>query len=160
MAKRQIYTIKQGEDLARDYCSVQERSHQEVTKKLIEWGLDYDQADQVIVNLISQDYLNEERYAKLYAISKFHQNKWGRVKIRYSLKQKDISEKCIEIGLDEIDEKEYFDLCLDLAIKKIETLKGDQHLTKKRKLISYLNTKGFEYEIINNVLEKIKDKKC
>lgn len=160
MAKRQIYTIKQGEDLARDYCSVQERSHQEVTKKLIEWGLDYDQADQVIVNLISQDYLNEERYAKLYAISKFHQNKWGRVKIRYSLKQKDISEKCIEIGLDEIDEKEYFDLCLDLAIKKIETLKGDQHLTKKRKLISYLNTKGFEYEIINNVLEKIKDNKC
>ncbi len=160
MAKRQIYTIKQGEDLARDYCSVQERSHQEVTKKLIEWGLDYDQADQVIVNLISQDYLNEERYAKLYAISKFHQNKWGRVKIRYSLKQKDISEKCIEIGLDEIDEKEYFDLCLDLAIKKIETLKGDQHLTKKRKLISYLNTKGFEYELINNVLEKIKDKKC
>lgn len=160
MAKRQIYTIKQGEDLARDYCSVQERSHQEVTKKLIEWGLDYDQADQVIVNLISQDYLNEERYAKLYAISKFHQNKWGRVKIRYSLKQKDISEKCIEIGLDEIDEKEYFDLCLDLAIKKIETLKGDQHLTKKRKLISYLNTKGFEYELINNVLEKIKDNKC
>ncbi len=160
MAKRQIYTIKQGEDLARDYCSVQERSHQEVTKKLIEWGLDYDQADQVIVNLISQDYLNEERYAKLYAISKFHQNKWGRVKIRYSLKQKDISEKCIEIGLGEIDEKEYFDLCLDLAIKKIETLKGDQHLTKKRKLISYLNTKGFEYELINNVLEKIKDKKC
>ncbi|MFA7082002.1 MAG: regulatory protein RecX [Bacteroidales bacterium] len=160
MAKRQIYTIKQGEDLAKDYCSVQERSHQEVTKKLREWGLDYDQADQVIVNLISQDYLNEERYAKLYSISKFHQNKWGRVKIRYSLKQKDISEKCIEIGLGEIDEKEYIDLCLELANKKIKTLKGEQHLIKKRKLMSYLNAKGFEYEVINNVLDKINEDKC
>ncbi|MDD2191806.1 MAG: regulatory protein RecX [Bacteroidales bacterium] len=160
MAKRQIYTVKQGEDLAKDYCSVQERSHQEVTKKLREWGLDNDQTDQVIVNLISQDYLNEERYAKLYSISKFHQNKWGRVKIRYSLKQKNISDRCISIGLNEIDEKEYFDLCLELAIKKLETLKGEQHLTKKRKIITYLNTKGFEYEVIDNVLDKINENKC
>ncbi|MCK9163043.1 MAG: regulatory protein RecX [Bacteroidales bacterium] len=160
MTKRQIYTIKQGEDLAKEYCSIQERSHQEVTKKLRDWGLDYDQADQVIVNLISQNYLNEERYAKLYSISKFHQNQWGRIKIRYSLKQKNISEKCISIGLDEIDETEYFDLCLDITTKKLKTLKGEHHLTKKRKIISYLNSKGFEYEVINNVLDKINEDKC
>lgn len=160
MAKKQAYTIKQGEDLAKDYCSVQERCHQEVNKKLMDWGLDYDQADQVIVNLISQNYLNEERYSKLFSISKFHQNKWGKIKIKYSLKQKDISDICISIGLGEIDQEEYYDTCLALAKKKSQTLKGEQYLVKKRKLISYLSTKGYEYEIINSVLEKINEDKC
>lgn len=160
MTKKQIYTIKQGEDLAKDYCSIQERSHQEVFAKLKDWGLDSEQVDQVITILISKNYLNEQRYAKMFAISKFHQNKWGKIKIKYSLKQKDISEKCISIGLGEIDTKEYFEVCFGLADKKYKTLKGENYLTKKRKTISYLSSKGFEYELINEVLDKLNNNKC
>lgn len=160
MAKRQIYTIKQGEDLAKDYCSIQERSHQEVFTKLRDWGLDSEQADQIITSLISQNYLNEERFAKIFAISKFHQNKWGRIKIKYALKQKNLSDKCISIGLKEIDDKEYGNLCEELATKKLHSLKGENYLVKKQKAISFLNAKGFEYEIINNILEQILIDKC
>jgi len=155
MAKKQAYTIKQGEELAKDYCSVQERCHKEVFSKLITWGLTFEQADEVLTNLISENYINEERFAQMYSRSKFNQNKWGRIKIKYSLKQKGISNTCIESGIKEIDYDKYKDLCQDLAIKKLKTLNGESPQTKKQKTISYLSTKGFEYEVINNILETI-----
>ncbi len=155
MAKKQAYTIKQGEELAKDYCSVQERCHQEVYSKLINWGLNSEQSDEVLTNLISQNYINEERFAQMFARSKFNQNKWGRVKIKYSLKQKGISERCISKGLQEIDDNDYNTLCIELAKKKLQTLSAESKLTKRKKIISYLNSKGFEYEVINNILETI-----
>lgn len=155
MAKKQAYTIKQGEELAKDYCCIQERCHKEVISKLIAWGLTNEQADEVLTNLISENYINEERYAKIYSRSKFNQNKWGRIKIKYSLKQKGISDNCIASGLKEIDYDDYKALCQDLAIKKIQTQKGENPQVKKQKTISYLSTKGFEYEVINKVLETI-----
>ena len=155
MAKKQAYTIKQGEELAKDYCSVQERCHQEVYSKLINWGLNSEQSDEILTNLISQNYINEERYAQIFARSKFNQNKWGRVKIKYSLKQKDISERCISKGLQEIDNNDYNTLVTELAKKKLQSLSAESKPTKRKKIISYLNSKGFEYEVINNILETI-----
>ena len=87
MANKQAYTIKQGEALAKQYCVEQERCQKEVFSKLISWGMNFDEADQVIASLISEGFINEQRYAKIYAKSKFNQNKWGRIKIRYSLKR-------------------------------------------------------------------------
>lgn len=155
MANKQAYTIKQGEALAKNYCVEQERCQKEVFSKLISWGMNADEADQVVSNLILDGYISEERYAKIYVRSKFNQNKWGRVKIRYSLKQKGISDKCIETGLKEIDLKDYNNLCKTLALKKLSSLKADTMLAKKQKTIAFLNSKGFEFEVINNILEEI-----
>jgi regulatory protein len=155
MANKQAYTIKQGEALAKQYCVEQERCQKEVFSKLISWGMNFDEADQVIASLISEGFINEQRYAKIYAKSKFNQNKWGRIKIRYSLKQKGISDNCIETGLKEIDQKDYNKLCKALALKKLNSLRAEKILSKKQKTIAFLNSKGFEFEVINNILEEI-----
>ena len=158
MAKKQAYTIKQGLDLARNYCSVQERSQAEVCSKLISWGLDLEQAEEVVSSLILEGFINESRYASIYARSKFNQNHWGKIKIKYSLRQKGISDICIREALEEINQEKYYSLCEKLAQKKWGDLKGEGYVSKKMKTISFLNSKGFEYEIINNIIENLTTK--
>lgn len=79
MTKQKVYTTSQALDRAKVYCSKAEHNQKEVSLKLREWGLNLDEAESVLCELISQNYVNEERYAKLYCKSKFNQNQWGRV---------------------------------------------------------------------------------
>jgi regulatory protein len=79
-----------------NYCSYQERSHTEVREKLFSFGLYKEQVEELITYLIGENYLNEERYAIAFAGGKFRMKGWGRIKIRYALKQHRISEFCIK----------------------------------------------------------------
>ena len=159
MTKHKVYTTSQALDRAKVYCSKAEHNQKEVSLKLKEWGLNCEEAESVLSELISQNYVNEERYAKLYSKSKFNQNQWGRVKIRHHLNQMGVSERNIQKGLEEISEEEYEALCLKLATKKQESLKGENPMAIKQKTTAYLLSKGFEYEVINLALEKVKGKK-
>ena len=107
MTKQKVYTTSQALDRAKVYCSKAEHNQKEVLLKLREWGLNLEEAESVLSELISQNYVNEERYAKLYSKSKFNQNQWGRVKIRHHLNQMGVSERNIQKGLEEISEEEY-----------------------------------------------------
>lgn len=152
--KKKAYTIKQGMELAKEYCSIAERCQSEVFNKLIDWGLNQEEADEVISELILENYISETRFSKLYAISKFHQNHWGKKKISYSLKYKGISNQCIITGLDEIEEKEYLNICQRLYERKYLELKDRNPEVKKQKTINFLMGKGYEYDIIKQVIER------
>jgi regulatory protein len=80
------------------YCAYQERCHSEVRSKLLEIGMRGTELEEVIAMLIQEGFLNEERFARLYARSKFRQVQWGRVKIELALKQKQVSDYCIRKG--------------------------------------------------------------
>jgi regulatory protein len=151
--KKRANTIKQGFDLAADYCSREERYHRQVEEKLKDWGLNYEQIQQVIVELIAADYLSEERYAKLFAISKLRQNKWGKIKIRSALKEKYISDYCISKAFDEIDPLEYQSICTALCNSKLQELKGEISPLKEQKLYRYMFAKGFEFEMVKSILK-------
>ena len=159
MTKQKVYTTSQALDRAKVYCSKAEHNQKEVLLKLREWGLNSEEAESVLCELISQNYVNEERYALLYSKSKFNQNQWARVKIRHHLNQMGVSERNIQKGLEEISEEDYEALCLKLATKKQESLKGENPMAIKQKTTAYLLSKGFEYEQINLALEKVKGKK-
>src|SRR5687768_10604150 len=95
-------TKQEAETKIQRYCAYQERCHQEVRGKLYEYSLFKDEVEDILTNLITEGFLNEERFAKAYAGGKFRMKKWGRLKIIHELEIKGLSKNCIHAGLKEI----------------------------------------------------------
>jgi regulatory protein len=141
---------------AKQYCAYQERCHSEVKEKLYSLGMNKKEVDELLSELISENYLNEERFAIQFAGGKFRIKQWGRVKIKYALKQKQISEYCIKKALKAIDEKDYTKTAEKLFEQKLKTLKSEKNIfVKKRKLQDHLLQKGFETRVISKLIAKI-----
>jgi regulatory protein len=135
------------------YCSYQERCHADVVQKLYSLAVPQSMQDEVIVHLLHQNFLNEERFAVLFSISKFHQKNWGKKRITNELKQRNISDYLIRMGLKAIPEEEYEAMFNDLAEKTWESIKENNQLKKRKKFCDTLLRKGWESEL---VYEKVK----
>lgn len=153
---QQQLTPKQALPKAKHYCAYQERCHSEVKDKLFGYGLNASEADQVISTLIEENYLNEERFAILYAGGHFRTKDWGRVKIKYLLKKKLVSEYCIKKALTSINTGDYMKTLARLAEQKLKLLRSEKNqFIKKKKLQDYLLQKGFETDLIKKITNRI-----
>jgi regulatory protein len=129
-------------------CAYQERCQQEMRDKLYEWGLFSNDVENIIANLISDNFLNEERFAKAYAGGKFRIKKWGRIKIRIELKKRKISDYCIRKGMLEIEESDYLKILNEIIAKKLkETPKGKIQI-RNYKAAQYAISRGFESDLV------------
>ena len=134
------------------YCAYQERCHQEVIRKLYELKIYGDDQDEILASLVTDGYLNEERFARSYARGKFRINQWGRVKIKQGLKQKQVSDYCIEAGMQEISEEEYLDAIRDQA-ERLSARYGDmEDPAVRHKTWEALVRKGYESWLVSQVL--------
>lgn len=139
----------------KSYCAYQERSHKEVRSKLLSMEIYGDDLERYILELIQEDFLNEERYACAIARGKFRIKKWGRNKIIHALKLQQVSAYCIKKAMKEIDEDEYLHAIEHHGLKKVAELKSEKNkFIKMTKIKNYLLQKGFEFEYINNFLKK------
>jgi len=153
---QQRFTPLQALPKAKHYCAYQERCHTEVKDKLYSFGLNTREVDQIVSTLIEENYLNEERFAILYAGGHFRSKKWGRVKIRYELKKKQVSEYCIKKAMAEINTDDYLATLRKLAAAKLKTLKSEKNTFKKtRQLKDHLRMKGFEADLVNDVANEL-----
>jgi len=151
----QKLTPNQAVPKIKQYCAYQERCHSEVKDKLHSHGLHKNDVEEIISKLIEDNYLNEERFAIHFAGGKFRIKQWGRVKIKYELKQKQVSEYCIKKALNEIDEEDYFITLQKLADTKLQSLKSEKNIfIKRKKLQDHLRLKGFEGDLVNQVVTK------
>lgn len=139
----------------RNYCAYQERNHNEVRTKLIELGARGLQLENIMTDLIDHDFLNEERYAKAYAGGKFRMLGWGKIKIVHQLKSKGISAYCIKKGLQEIGNDDYYEKAKQLAQKKLAMIKTSSIYEQRKKAYAYLNQKGYESQLINEILSDL-----
>ena len=142
-----------GLEKARKYCAYQERSQFEVRNKLYELGLYPKEVEQGIAQLIEENFVNEERFAKIYSRSKFNQLKWGKNKIKEGLKHHRISDFCIKSGLKEINSSAYTKTVQLLYKKRIDDKKTKVSKAEHQKAIKYILSKGFEYEVILDALK-------
>lgn len=150
---KQTFSKEQALQKARHYCGYQERSHSEVKEKLYGFGLRKTEVEELLSTLIEENYLNEERFAIQFAGGKFRVKQWGKVKIAYELKLKQVSAYCIKKALAAIEEEDYEATFKKLAEAKWETLKGEKNIfIKKRKVQDYLLQKGFEREMVNGFI--------
>ncbi len=138
---------------AESTCAYQERCQQEMRDKLYEWGLYSTDVENIIAKLITDNFLNEERFAKAYAGGKFRIKKWGRVKIKLELKKRKISDYCIKKAMQEIDDSDYIKTLKDLIAKKSKEIKGGKDYQRKYKIAKYIASRGFEQDLIWDVLK-------
>ena len=135
------------------YCSYQERCHVEVKEKLKGFAISSEEKDQIIVHLINENFLNEERFASVFSISKFHQKKWGKIRIKNELKTRKISDYLITKSLKEIPLEEYETAFQTLAEKHWDANTEKNPLKRRKKFCDYLLRKGWESDL---VYEKVK----
>lgn len=153
MYKKQL-TKEQALQKLKHYCAYQERCHSEVKEKLYSLGVWKKEHDELISTLIEENYLNEERYAIAFAGGKWRVKRWGRVKIKYELQQKQVSDYCIKKALKQIEEDEYQRVLKELADEKYASLKADQYMIRYKKTLDYLTRRGFEPALIRQALGK------
>ncbi|MGZ8511526.1 MAG: regulatory protein RecX [Chitinophagaceae bacterium] len=152
MYKKQL-TPEQALQKLKHYCAYQERCHSEVKEKLYNFGVRKNDHDEIIAALIEKDYLNEERFAIAFAGGKFRMKKWGRVKIKYELKQKQVSEYSIKKALRQIKDEEYLAVLKKLVDEKYSLLNDEQYLVRKKKTMDYLAQRGFESELVRGLID-------
>ena len=156
-ANKKISTDEAKQKIYR-YCAYQERTHQDVKNKLYEMGLRTDDVDAILTNLITEGYLNEERFAKAFAGGKFRIKSWGRIKIIHELEARGLTKNCIQSGMKEIDDADYLKTLKVVLIKKASLIKGEDVFVKRDKLAAYAIQKGFEPEMVwLHVKEIMKD---
>lgn len=149
---QKIIDEKEALSKAERYCAYQERSQQEVRDKLYEWGQYPSAAENIIARLIEQNFLNEERFAKAYAIGKFRQKGWGKIKIKHGLKLKKVSDPLIKKALNSINGDEYWQMLTAIIQKKEASIKEKDPFKRRYKLHQYALSRGFENDLIQEAL--------
>jgi len=130
------------------YCAYQERSHKEVKSKLYDYGLYATQVEEIISQLITDGFLNEERFAKAYAGGKFRIKKWGKLKIKNELEFLGLTKNCIQRGLKEIESSDYTKTLKALIKKKSTEISEENRFKKRDKIARFVIGKGYEPELV------------
>ena len=148
------YSFEQALVKMEAWCAYQDRSLFEVQNKLQSWNLDFSVQEKIIEKLILNRFLDEKRFVESYVSGKVRIKRWGRIKIKHHLIQKRVDKKLIEQGLKSIDQEVYWDNLSDLATKKSSEIKPSENPWKaKQKLMLYLASKGYEQDLIYEVLK-------
>lgn len=157
--KGKTFHTQKEQNLAkmRKFCAYRDRCHAEVRNKLLEMKVYGDELEELMSELITDGFLNEERYARSFVRGKFRINKWGRNKIIPMLKLKRIPLTLIREALTEIDEVEYFSVLRELLSKKSAEIENDPAFGRKQKLIRFALQRGFEIELVEEVLDELLD---
>ena len=153
--KTKQLTLDQARQKALRYCAYQERSHQEVKNKLFELGIQSSVVDELLAYLITEGFLNEERFAKVFAGGKFRIKKWGRIKITRALENKGLTKNCIRIGLKEIDEANYHQVLEELLKSKISSIRESNAFVARDKVSKYAIQHGYEPELVWDKLKSL-----
>jgi len=149
------YTVKEATLKLMQYCAYRDRSQKEVEDKLLEMRMIPAAREEIIIKLMQEDFLNEERFARSFVRGKFRIKKWGRYKIQQELKARDISSPIIKLAMTEIEESVYTTTLYELAEKKLNLLSEEDKFKLKKKLGDYLIRKGYESSLVYEVTEDL-----
>ena len=158
MHNKRVYDINIAIERIKNYCALQDRCQWDVILKLREWGLQQATKDHILEILITNKFIDEERFSTSFCRGKFRIKNWGKRKIVNELKGKQISSICINTGLKEIDEKEY-DLVLEkLFYQKERSIKDKNQFIRKTKIANFLIQRGFENNLVWDKIRELSDK--
>ena len=137
------------------YCAYQERCVKDVRDKLKTFDIAQEDRDKILEYLLDNRFANDERFAKNFVRGKINQSGWGLNKIRFHLAQKGIAKDIIDETLEQTDEEVYRQRLIDIIKTKAKTVKAERDFEKKRKLAAYAMQKGFEGNLVWEVLKSL-----
>lgn len=155
MKTPKYHTLEEATQKLRRFCTYRERCHKEVKEKLYQLNIYTQDQGEIIVQLIKEGFLNEERFAKAFVYDKFNLQNWGRYRIRKELEFKQITESLIKKALLQIDEEEYLETFENLLKKRLNSVSEGHPLKKKKKVADFLLRKGFESPMVYDAVNKI-----
>jgi regulatory protein len=139
----------------KNWCAYQERSQYETRQKLVEYGLTIEEADNIITELIAENFLNEERFAMAFTSGKFRIKHWGKNKIKSGLRLHKVSDYCITKALKSIDGDEYDAILLKTMEKKLRQMKSNDRRKNFYSVVNYMVSRGFESDLVIEQLNLI-----
>jgi len=151
----EIYEIKIAKEKIQMYCAIMDRCQYQVMTKLKSYGLSTALSEEILIDLIQNKFIDEERFARAFCSGKFKIKKWGKRKIAFELSKLKVPKSCVFLGMDEIDEQDYLDTISHLAEKKNSMLKDKNMFVRKKKVVDYLLRKGFESELVWECVNKL-----
>ncbi|MFD1094768.1 regulatory protein RecX [Salegentibacter chungangensis] len=156
-SSQKSYTIKEATIKLMQFCAYRDRSHKEVEDKLKEMRMIPAAQELIIMRLMQEDFLNEERFARSFVRGKFRIKKWGRVRIKQELKMREISSPVIRMAMTEINEEDYRETLSELAEKKLNSISEPNSFKKKKKLSDFLLRKGYEANLVFDSVNSLTD---
>lgn len=149
------YTVQEAKVKLEYFCSYQERCHADITKKLYEMHMIPQAIDLIVVHLIDNNFLNEERFAASFARGKHRIKFWGKIRIVNELKARHISKYNIETALKQISSEEYWATFEKLAEHQWEIMREPNRTKKRKKFCDYLLRKGFESAMVYDKMKEL-----
>jgi regulatory protein len=140
---------------AQKFCAYQERCRKQVEDWLLRLKINPAECDKVLTKLEEERFIDEERFTVAYVRGKFKLKGWGKVKIRMHLQALGIDKDVIDAGLGEIPPEIYTARLEELLEKKAASLDDCDPYQRMAKLTTYAYTKGYEYPLIRESIEKI-----
>lgn len=153
--QNKVFTVDEIKRKLEQYCVYQDRCHKEVEQKMREYNLIPEAKEMILLSLLQDNFLNEERFAKSFTRGKFRIKHWGKQRIVRELKFRDISSYNIKTALKEIDEQEYLKTIYSITEKRNEAISEPNIYKRKRKLIDFLMRKGYENELIYKTVDEV-----
>ncbi|MFV9483791.1 regulatory protein RecX [Christiangramia sp. ASW11-125] len=153
--KFKSYNVEEALQKLMHFCAYRDRSQKEVEDKLNEMHMIDAAKEKIIIELMQEGFLNEERFARSFVRGKFRIKKWGRIKITQELKKRGISSPIIKMGLTEIKESDYRSTLFELAEKKLEKINEPNEYKRKGKLADHLMRKGYESSLVFDSIQEI-----
>jgi regulatory protein len=137
------------------FCSLSEHCITEIKEKLTAWGASDSQIKKIVAHLLVEKYIDQQRFATAYAHDKLRFNHWGKIKISFMLRSKDIDSQTITTALENIDTDEYQNILRELIKAKAKTIKAGSYYEKRGKLMRFLQGKGFEFAEMERAINAI-----
>jgi regulatory protein len=153
--KKKSLTVDEIKRKLELYCVYQDRCHKEVEQKMREYQLIPEARELILLSLMKENFLNEERFSKSYARGKFRIKSWGKQRIVRELKFRDISDYNIKTALKEIEEAAYLETIYRITENRNAVISEPNLSKRKKKLIDFLMRKGFENELIYKVVKEV-----
>jgi regulatory protein len=153
--KKKSFTVDEIKRKLENYCVYQDRCHKEVEQKMWEFHLIPEARELILLSLMKDNFLNEERFAKSYARGKFRIKSWGKQRIVRELKFRDISAYNVKTALKEIEETEYLKTIYRITENRNAVITESNIYKRKKKLIDFLMRKGFENDLIFKVVAEV-----
>jgi len=133
------------------YCAYTERCNGDVQQKCHKLNIPAADTSAYMRLLEENDFLSEARYALSFVNSKANRG-WGPAKIRNALMKKRVNSIHYQTLLSQIDKEEQLEHLIALADKKRPKIKAKDEKDLKQKLIRFLMSKGYSFEMIRKVL--------
>ncbi|MDR0660349.1 MAG: RecX family transcriptional regulator [Prevotellaceae bacterium] len=149
---RKIYTSQEALAKLKNLCSRSEKCIYDIKLKLQKWGIEPSESEKIIASLLNSKFVDEERYVNAYVREKLNLAKWGKQKIVRMLKAKQVQANLIDVALNDINNGKYKEKLVELLKKKNSSIKDESEYNRKAKLLRFALSRGYEYDLVHEVL--------